>query len=56
MAKAAKIFGVVLAALVLLAVTAAMLVQTQWAREKIEAQLSQRLDGRERVGVALVRW
>ncbi|WP_031310855.1 AsmA family protein [Stutzerimonas stutzeri] len=57
MAKAAKIFGVVLAALVLLAVTAAMLVQTQWAREKIEAQLSQRLDGREvKIGELDVDW
>ncbi|WP_407294452.1 AsmA family protein [Stutzerimonas zhaodongensis] len=46
MAKAAKIIGIVLAALVLLVVLAAVLVQTQWAREKIEAQLSQRLDGR----------
>ncbi len=46
MAKAAKIIGIVLAALVLLLVLAAVLVQTQWAREKIEAQLSQRLDGR----------
>jgi len=45
-AKAAKIFGIVLAGLVLLVVIAAVLVQTQWAREKIEAQLSQRLDGR----------
>ena len=45
-AKAAKIIGIVLAALVLLVVIAAVLVQTQWAREKIEAQLSQRLDGR----------
>jgi len=45
-AKAAKIIGIVLAALVLLAVLAAVLVQTQWAREKIEAQLSQRLEGR----------
>ncbi len=46
MAKAAKIIGIVLAALVLLVVIAAVLVQTQWAREKIESQLSQRLDGR----------
>lgn len=46
MAKAAKIIGIVLAALVLLVVIAAVLVQTQWAREKIEAQLSERLDGR----------
>ncbi len=46
MAKAAKILGIVLAALALLLVTAAVVVQTQWAREKIEAQLSQRLDGR----------
>ncbi|WP_417780966.1 AsmA family protein [Stutzerimonas xanthomarina] len=46
MAKAAKIIGIVLAALMLLVVIAAVLVQTQWAREKIETQLSQHLDGR----------
>jgi len=47
MAKAAKIIGTVLAALAVLLTGAAMLVQTQWAREKLEHQLTQRLDGRE---------
>jgi AsmA family protein len=47
MAKAAKIIGIVLAALVMLLIGAAMLVQTQWAQEKLEDQLSQRLDGRD---------
>ncbi len=57
MAKAAKIIGIVLAALVLLVVIAAVLVQTQWAREKIEAQLSQRLDGRAvEIGSLDVDW
>lgn len=46
MAKAAKILGSVLAVVLLLLVGAAMLVQTQWAREKLEEQLSQRMDGR----------
>ncbi|MCQ2030756.1 AsmA family protein [Stutzerimonas zhaodongensis] len=46
MAKAAKIIAILLAAMVLLVVIAAVLVQTQWAREKIEDELSQRLDGR----------
>ena len=56
-AKAAKIIGIVLAALVLLVVIAAVLVQTQWAREKIEAQLSQRLDGRAvEIGSLDVDW
>ncbi|MGE6531720.1 AsmA family protein [Pseudomonas sp. NPDC077382] len=57
MAKAAKIIGIVLAALVLLVVIAAVLVQTQWAREKIEAQLSERLDGRAvEIGSLDVDW
>ncbi|MCH2338884.1 AsmA family protein [Pseudomonas sp. NPDC047963] len=57
MAKAAKIIGIVLAALVLLVVIAAVLVQTQWAREKIEAQLSARLDGRAvEIGSLDVDW
>lgn len=57
MAKAAKIIGIVLAALVLLVVIAAVLVQTQWAREKIEAQLSQRLDGRAvEIGSLDINW
>lgn len=47
MAKAAKILLIVLAAVLVLLVGAAMLVQTQWARETLEAQLSQRLDDRE---------
>lgn len=47
MAKTAKIILIVLAILLALLVGAALLVQTQWAREKLEAQLSQRLDGRE---------
>ena len=46
MAKTAKILLIVLAALLVLLVGAALLVQTQWARETLEAQLSQRLDGR----------
>ena len=57
MAKAAKIIGIVLAALVLLVVIAAVLVQSQWAREKIEAQLSQRLDGRAvEIGSLDIEW
>ena len=46
MAKAAKIIGIILAVVVALLIGAALLVQTQWAREKLEDQLSQRLDGR----------
>ena len=46
MAKAAKILGIVLAVFLLFLAGAAMLIQTQWARNQLEAQLSQRLDGR----------
>ncbi|MCJ0975935.1 AsmA family protein [Pseudomonas sp. PS1] len=46
MAKAAKILGIVLAVLLLFLAGAAMLIQTQWARNQLEDQLSQRLDGR----------
>lgn len=47
MAKTAKIILIVLAVLLALLIGAAMLVQTQWARETLEEQLSQRLDDRE---------
>ncbi len=47
MAKAAKILLIVLAAVLVLLISAAMLVQTQWARETLEEQLSQRLDDRK---------
>ena len=57
MAKAAKIIAVVLAALAVLLVGAAMLLQTQWAREKLEKQLSQRLEGRNvEIGNLDIEW
>jgi uncharacterized protein involved in outer membrane biogenesis len=56
-AKAAKVIGIALATIVLLGVTAAVLLQTQWAREKVEAQLSQRLDGRSvEIGSLDIDW
>lgn len=57
MAKAAKVIGIVLATVVLLGVTAAVLLQTQWALDKVEAQLSQRLDGRSvEIGSLDIDW
>lgn len=46
MAKAAKITVAVLAAVLLLLAGAAMIIQTQWAQQQLEAQLSQRLGDR----------
>ncbi len=57
MAKAAKIIGIALAALALLLVGAAILLQTSWAREQIETRLSQQLGGRDvRIGGFDVDW